>query len=118
MHAYWGANVLHPIHLYDSYSKLLTFVGKDEGKIVPVLNKAQRHEDVLKDWRYSSMHSLTSALDGDEWSALHPGRFTSREIVHVTHCIGGSVGLRAGLDMVSKKIPIPRRDSNPRSSST
>jgi hypothetical protein len=28
------------------------------------------------DWRYSSTHSLTSALDGGEWSASRPGRFT------------------------------------------
>jgi hypothetical protein len=25
------------------------------------------------------MHSLTSALDGGEWSASRPGRFTPRE---------------------------------------
>jgi hypothetical protein len=30
-------------------------------------------------WRYSSPHSLTSALDGGEWSASRPGRFTPRE---------------------------------------
>jgi hypothetical protein len=28
---------------------------------------------------YSSTHSLTSALDGGEWSASRPGRFTPRE---------------------------------------
>jgi hypothetical protein len=28
-----------------------------KGKIVPVLNKAPRHEDVLGEWRYSSTHS-------------------------------------------------------------
>jgi hypothetical protein len=28
---------------------------------------------------YSSAHSLTSALDGGEWSASRPGRFTPRE---------------------------------------
>jgi hypothetical protein len=27
------------------------------GKGVPVLNLAQRHEDVLGAWKYSSMHS-------------------------------------------------------------
>jgi len=41
----------------------------DKGKIVPVLNKASRHEDVLGKWRYSSTHFLTLALDGGEWSA-------------------------------------------------
>jgi hypothetical protein len=30
----------------------------------------------LGEWIYSSTHSLTSALDGGEWSASLPGRFT------------------------------------------
>jgi hypothetical protein len=30
-------------------------------------------------WRYSSTHSLASALRGGEWSASRPGRFTPRE---------------------------------------
>jgi hypothetical protein len=32
----------------------------------------------LEEWRYNSKHSLTLALDGGEWSASYPGRFTSR----------------------------------------
>jgi len=32
------------------------------------LNKAPRHEDAMGERRYSSTHSLTSALDGGEWS--------------------------------------------------
>jgi hypothetical protein len=32
----------------------------------PIFNWASRHEDVLGKWRYSSTHSLTSALDGGE----------------------------------------------------
>jgi hypothetical protein len=40
---------------------------------------------------YSSIHSLTSALDGGEWSASHPGRFTSRERAPGTHWLGGWV---------------------------
>jgi hypothetical protein len=64
------------------------------------------------------MHYLTSALDGGEWSALRPGRFTSRERVPGTHWVGGWVGPRAGLDaVVKRKIPSPYRDSNPLSSS-
>jgi len=39
-------------------------------------NWAPRHESVLGEWRYISTHSLISALDGGEWSASHPGRFT------------------------------------------
>jgi hypothetical protein len=34
---------------------------------------------------------LTSALAGGEWSALRPGRFTSRARAHGTHSIGGWV---------------------------
>jgi hypothetical protein len=48
-----------------------------------------------------------------EWSASCPSRFTPRERAPGVHWIGGWVGLRAGLDMVSKrKIPSPSRESN------
>jgi hypothetical protein len=64
---------------------------------------------------YSFTHSLTSALDGDEWLASRPGRFTPREKTPGTHWIGGWVGPRAVLDaVVKRKIPSPRRESNPR----
>jgi hypothetical protein len=49
---------------------------------------------------------LTSALDGGEWSASRPGRFTPRERAPGTHWIGGRVGPRAVLDaVVKRKIP-------------
>jgi hypothetical protein len=48
------------------------------------------------------MHSLTSAVDGGEWSAPFPDQLTPREGAPCTHCIGGRVGPRAGLDAVSK----------------
>jgi hypothetical protein len=54
------------------------------------------------EWMYSSAHSLTSALDGSEWSTLRPGRFTLRERAADTHWIGGCVGPRAVLDAVVK----------------
>jgi len=74
-----------------------------------VLNQEPRYEGVLGEWKYSSAHSLTSEIDGGEWSALRPCRFTPR-----THWVEGWVGPRAGLDMVSKrKIPSPRQESNP-----
>jgi hypothetical protein len=58
---------------------------------------------------------LTSALDGGEWSALRPGRFTPRERAPGTPWIGGWVGSRAVLDtVVKRKISSPRRESNPR----
>jgi hypothetical protein len=57
---------------------------------------------------------LTSALDGGEWSASHPGRFTSWERAPGTHWTGGWVGPRAGLDIVEKrKISCHYRESNP-----
>jgi hypothetical protein len=79
-----------------------------------LFSRTPRHKGVLGEWRYSSTHSLTLALDGGEWSASRPGRFTSREESPVTHWIGRCLGSRAGLDVVSKrKIPSPCQDSNP-----
>jgi hypothetical protein len=60
-----------------------------------------------------STHSLTAALDGGEWSASRPGRFTPRERATVTHWIEGWVGPRAGLNaVVKRKILSPRWESN------
>jgi hypothetical protein len=47
---------------------------------------------------YSSTHSVTSAIDGGEWPASHPGRFTFRERAPGKRWIGGWVGPRAVLD--------------------
>jgi hypothetical protein len=81
-------------------------------------NWAPRYEYVLGEWRYSSTHSLTWALDGGEWLALRPGLFTPRERNIGTHWIEDWMGPRAGLDaVVKRKIPSPRRDSNHQSSS-
>jgi hypothetical protein len=58
---------------------------------------------------------LTSALDGGEWSASRPGRFTSKERAPGTNWIEGWVGPRAVLDaVVKRKIPSPRQESNSR----
>jgi hypothetical protein len=57
-------------------------------------------------WRHSSTHSLTSALDGGEWSASRPGRFTPRERAPGTHWIGGWVGPRAVLDELIKHLVV------------
>jgi hypothetical protein len=64
---------------------------------------------------YNSYSFSTSALDGDEWSASRHGRaFTPGERTPGTHCTGGWVGPRAGLDTeVRGKILCPRRESNP-----
>jgi hypothetical protein len=84
-------------------------------KLSLCFNWAPRHASVLGEWRYSSTRSLTSALDGGEWPASCPGRFTPRERAPRTHWIGGWVGPRAVLDaMVKRKIPGSSRESNPR----
>jgi hypothetical protein len=46
---------------------------------------------------------LTAALDGDEWSASRPCRFTPGEKAPGTHWIGRWVGLRVGPDDVEKR---------------
>jgi hypothetical protein len=75
-------------------------------KLSLYFSRVPRHEGLLGKWRYSSIHSLTSALDGCEWSASCPGRFTPVERVPGTHWIGGWVGPRAVLDaVVKRKIP-------------
>jgi hypothetical protein len=51
-------------------------------------------------------------LDGGEWSASRPGRFTPREEVPDSHWIRGRVDPRAGLvTVVKRKIPSPCWDS-------
>jgi hypothetical protein len=60
------------------------------------------------------MQSLTSALDGGEWSASRRGHFPPEERAPGNHWIGGWVSPRTGLDTVEKRIiPSPRRESNP-----
>jgi hypothetical protein len=60
---------------------------------------------------------LTLTVDGGEWSASRPGRFTPREKPPGIHWVGGWVGPRASFDaVVKRKIPSLCRDSNPRSS--
>jgi hypothetical protein len=63
-------------------------------------NWASHLDGVLEDCRHKSTYCLTSALDGGEWLASRPGRFNSTEGSPSTHCIGGWVGPRAGLDSV------------------
>jgi hypothetical protein len=62
----------------------------------------------LGEWRYSSTYSLTSALDGGEWSASRTGRFTPRKRAPGTPWIGGWVGSRTVLEAaVKRKFPAP-----------
>jgi hypothetical protein len=54
--------------------------------------------------------SLTSALDGGEWSDLRPGRLNPKKTASGTHWTGGWVGPRAVLDaLVKRKITSPPR---------
>jgi hypothetical protein len=50
---------------------------------------------------------LNSALVGDEWSPLRPGRFTSGESVPGTNWIGGRVSPCARLEYVERKKLAP-----------
>jgi hypothetical protein len=61
-----------------------------------LINYAPRYED---EWESGGVAppSLTSALDGDEWSASRPGCFTPWEAAPGTHWIGGLVRPKPGL---------------------
>jgi hypothetical protein len=76
---------------------------------------AARHGGAWGERRYSSYLFLTSALGGSEWSALRPpAALCLGERTPGTHCTGGWVGPRAGLDTeVRGKILCPCRGSNP-----
>jgi hypothetical protein len=98
----FSKNILHP-----AVKKL---------KLSLCFSWAPRHEGVLGEWRYRSTHSLTSAVDGREWSASRLDRFTPKERAPGTYWIEGWVGPRAVVNaVVKRKIPSPRR-ANPRTS--
>jgi hypothetical protein len=65
------------------------------------------------EWRYSSTHSLTSVLDGGEWSASRAGCFTSRERAPLTPLDRRLDGPQSRSGR-GGEIPSPRRESNPR----
>jgi hypothetical protein len=56
---------------------------------------------------------LNSALDGGEWSASNPCRFTPGERVPITYWIGGWAGPRVGLDAAEKRKILYCQGSNP-----
>jgi len=47
---------------------------KGKGKVIPVLQLSTSPWRRIGEWRYSSSHSLTSALGGGEWG----GEFTDQ----------------------------------------
>jgi hypothetical protein len=55
---------------------------------------------------------LTSALDGGEWSASRPGRYTPEESALDDHCTVSCVGSTAGLNAEKKRISWPCRELN------
>jgi hypothetical protein len=67
--------------------------------------------------KYNSYSFSTSTLDGGEWSMSPRGRaFTPGERTPGTHCTGGWVGPRAGLDTEARgKIIWPCLGIEPRS---
>jgi hypothetical protein len=92
----WGRREMHTKFCLEKNLK-----GRDYSEDL-CFNWALRHEGVLGEWKYSSIHSLTSALDGCEWSASRPYRFTSGERVPGTHWIGW-VCPRTSLDAVARR---------------
>jgi hypothetical protein len=75
------------------------------------------HGGAWRDRRYSSYSFTTSALDGGEWLASRPGRaLPPGERTPGTHCTGGWVGPRVGLETeVRGKSPLPLAGIEPRS---
>jgi hypothetical protein len=67
-----------------------------------LISQALRHEDIWVSGDVAPSF-LTSALDGDVWSASRPYRFTSGEKDPGAHWIGGWVGARAGLDAMENR---------------
>jgi hypothetical protein len=98
--------LLHWNKKFSEEFKMLTslLILKVKVKLSLCFNWAPHHEGVLGEVKYSSTHSLTSALDGGEWSASRPGRFTPKERAPGTHWIGGWAGPTGVLDAVVKRI--------------
>jgi hypothetical protein len=93
---------------------LSVIIVKVKVKLSLCFNWAPPHKGLLGSGGIAPL-TLTPALDGSEWSASRPGRFTPKERAPGTHWIRGLVGPRAILDAVVKgKIPSLRRESNPR----
>jgi hypothetical protein len=58
---------------------------------------------------------LTSAIVGDEWLASRPSSFTPGERTPGTHCLGGLVDPKTGLDDVERRkiVPSPEFEFRP-----
>jgi hypothetical protein len=77
-----------------------------------LINTTQRR--LMGEWKHSFTILDLGQLDGSEWSASRPGRFSPEEIAPSAHCIRGWVDSRASLDAVeNRKNFCPLRESNP-----
>jgi hypothetical protein len=102
-HWRWNSDVSCGIHIHDHKTYWedkdeLTYTVK--GKFRPVTV----HEGSEREYRYSSILSLTSSLDGCGWSTPRPNRFTLLGKKPGTHCTVSWVGPRASLDEGEKSL--------------
>jgi hypothetical protein len=87
---------------------------KQNPTLVKQCSPATRHGGAGGGEEYSSYSFLTSALDGVSGQRQAPVALCPGERTPGTHCTGGWVSPRAGLDTeVRGKIPCPCRRSNP-----
>jgi hypothetical protein len=78
--------------------------GLGEVKVELFLCFAKRHSvKTYWGWSYSTTHSLTSALEGGEWSASRSGRFTPAKEPPHTHWMGDWVGPSSRLEAVWRR---------------
>jgi hypothetical protein len=101
----WARHIARMWELANAY-KVLEDLGVDEGIILNCKEKLSRYTPWRRmgERRYSSYSYLTSALDGDEWSASHPDRaLPPGERAPGTHWMGGWVGTRTGLDAEARR---------------
>jgi hypothetical protein len=125
----WSSKITQMLHTFCEYSgpwnQNALYIDKENNpkiKWVKVklslyffFNWAPRHEGVPEEWMYNSTYSLTSVLDGGEWSASHPDRFYPQEKSpwYLSDRRLGGPQSRSGRGD-EEKIPSPLRESNPR----
>ena len=80
--------------------KLLDKLVKGKGK--RKMQARTSHEIPEGEQRYKSILSLSSTLNGSRFSKPRPDSFTLRKETRYPSCVGGWVGLRAGLDGCGK----------------
>jgi hypothetical protein len=71
-----------------------------------LINYVQRHEHAQQSGGRAHPF-LTSALDGQKWSASHPSRFIPRERAPGTHWLGDWVGRSGRCETKKNLLPLP-----------